>query len=117
MKKIEIENCLNKNNFFLKKKGEEYTLYEGKHNIITEFDCDDDNEISKNLIKELKNHIEKIDSNDKDYYDNCDAKYLKTTWKKLLNKIIRLIQKEENLIKEKEKQFKVLKSDDYGLSF
>ena len=69
MKYQELINLLEKNNLKLKysKKREECVLYEiDKSNfiisesIITEFDCDDENNIQENLIKSIQYHINKI---------------------------------------------------------
>lgn len=132
MKYQELINLLEKNNLKLKysKKREECILYEiDKSNfiisesIITEFDCDDENNIQENLIKSIQYHIDKINENDPDYFSGCDREYLKTTWKKLLKNILTLIKEEEkrlkNQFKNKQKtikEFKIKKEKDYGLS-
>lgn len=125
MKYQELINLLENNNFKLinEEKRGEYTLYQNDNSVITEFDCDDKDEAQECLIQSIKYHIDKINENDPEYFDGCDEKYLKTTWKKLLKNILLLINNEEkrlDLINKQNikinKELKAKKNLDYGLS-
>lgn len=54
-----------------------------------------DNELREEFIKEVNVHLYMIEDEDEDYFDDCDADYLKGDWKELLLKIHEITGKSE----------------------
>lgn len=50
-----------------------------------------DNELCEEFIKEVNVHLDNIESEDEDYFYDCDADYLKGEWKELLLKIHEIV--------------------------
>lgn len=91
---LAFEKELNKNDLYITKKGDEYELYFGTNkSVVFLIDCDSSEELRELFIKECKHHLEMIKTEDENYFDDCDAKYLKTEWKDLVEKILRIVEK------------------------
>ncbi|WP_152633158.1 hypothetical protein [Aliarcobacter butzleri] len=91
---LAFEKELNENDLYISKEGDEYELYIGTvdKSIVFSVDCESSEELQEVLIKECKHHLEMIETKDKDYFDDCDAEYLKGDWKKLVQKILEIVQ-------------------------
>lgn len=50
-----------------------------------------DENLREEILKEVKHHLESIESEDKDYFDGCNAEYLKGEWKQLLLSIYNVV--------------------------
>lgn len=61
--------------------------------VVFEIDYNDDDDIKRLILQECDHHIKMIDSEDPDYFDECDAKYLKTTWRNIVVSIKDLLEK------------------------
>ena len=89
---LPFEKKLNENDLYLAKKGDEYELYVGKDkSVVFLMDCESSEDLQEVLIKECDYHLEMIDTEDEDYFDDCDKDYLKGDWKNLVLKIKEIV--------------------------
>lgn len=90
---LPFEKKLNENDLYLAKKGDEYELYVGKDkSVVFLMDCESSEDLQEVLIKECDYHLEMIETEDEDYFDDCDEAYLKGDWKNLVLKIQKIVQ-------------------------
>lgn len=91
---LSFEKELNENDLYISKKGDEHELYFGKDkSVVFLVDCDSSDELQEVFIKECKHHLEMIETEDEHYFDDGDADYLKTEWKSLVEKILKIVEK------------------------
>lgn len=95
-KTLSIEKELNENDLYIAKKGDEYELYIGaSKSVVFLVDCESSEELQEVLIKECKHHLEMIETEDEDYFDDCDKEYLKGDWKNLVQQILNIVEKKD----------------------
>lgn len=89
---MDIEKKLEKLGYYLTKYNDSYTLSsladKEDELVLLDFFCDSKEELQEKLIEDLKNHLQKIKDEDENYFDDFNAEYLKTGWKKELENIL-----------------------------
>lgn len=90
---LPFEKKLNENGFYFIEKAEEYELIQKEpESIVFIIGCDSSEDLKEQLIKECNYHLEMIETEDEDYFDDCDKAYLKGDWKNLVLKIKEIVQ-------------------------
>lgn len=91
---LTFEKELNENDLYITKRGDEYELYMGANKgVVFLVDSSSSEELQEVFIKECKHHLEMIETEDEHYFDGCDTEYLKTEWKDLVKKILKIVEK------------------------
>lgn len=90
---LPFEKELNDIGVYIIRNRENYELQAEDKAVISDITCDSSDELKDEIIKDMKYHIEMIETEDEHYFDDCDAEYLKTEWKDLVEKILSILNK------------------------
>lgn len=90
---LPFEKELNDIGVYIIRNGDNYELQAEDKAVIADITCDSINDLKDEIINDMKHHLEMIETEDEHYYDDCDADYLKTEWKDLVQNILRIVEK------------------------
>lgn len=90
---LPFEKELNDIGVYIIRNGDNYELQAEDKAVIADITCDSINDLKDEIINDMRHHLEMIETEDEHYFDDCDAEYLKTEWKDLVQNILRIVEK------------------------